>query len=125
MLPIPGQTIVAVLGALAMRVNMPIAALTIWISNPLTFVPIFYLAYRIGAIVLNMPTEPFPSEFDFHWLVEQTGMLWKPLMVGSLIMGASLSSITYLLVSAIWHIATIQRYRKRHRRDVGSIRGGH
>ena len=125
MLPIPGQTIVAVLGALAMRVNLPVAAITIWVSNPLTFVPIFYLAYRIGAIVLNMPMEPFPAEFDFDWLVEQTGMLWKPLMAGSLIMGASLSSITYLLVSAIWHIATIQRYRKRHRRDIGSIRGGH
>ncbi|MEE8307405.1 MAG: DUF2062 domain-containing protein [Gammaproteobacteria bacterium] len=44
LLPIPGQTLVAVLAALWMRVNMPVAVITIWVSNPVTFVPIFYLA---------------------------------------------------------------------------------
>ena len=124
LLPIPGQTIVSVLLALLLRVNVPLAALVIWISNPLTFVPIFYLAYKIGAIVLNVPTEPFPDEIYLGWLAQQTATVIKPLFVGSLLMGLSISSMVYLVVSAVWHIATIRRYRKRHARTVGSIRGG-
>ncbi len=124
MLPIPGQTIVAVLAALLFRVNIPVAAVTLWISNPLTFVPIFYLAYRIGTLVLNVPVQPLPAEFDLTWFIAQTDTIWTPMLTGSLIMGLSLASIVYLLVSAIWHILTIKRYRKRHSRTVGSITGG-
>ena len=123
-LPIPGQTVVAVLSALALRVNVPIAAIVIWISNPLTFVPIFYLAYKIGAIVLNVPTQPFPEEIDAAWLAQETALVIKPLFVGSVMMGLSMASMVYLLVSAIGHITTVRRYRKRHTRSVGSIRGG-
>lgn len=123
-LPIPGQTVVAVLAALLFRVNLPVSAITIWISNPLTFGPIFYLAYRIGAILLNIPPEPFPAEFDMDWLLGQAALRWKPLFLGAVIMGVSLASVGYLVVSAIWHLLTIQRYRRRHHRDIGSIRGG-
>lgn len=125
LLPIPGQTLVVVLSALILRVNVPISAIVIWISNPLTFVPIFYLAYKIGAIVLNVPTVPFPHGIDPAWLAQQTAAVIKPLFVGSVLMGLSISSVTYMLVSTIWHVQTVSRYRKRHIRNVGSIRGGH
>jgi uncharacterized protein (DUF2062 family) len=124
LLPIPGQTILAVLSALWLRVNIPIAAITVWVSNPITFVPIFYLAYRIGAVVLDIPTEPFPADLSWQWVSEEVALRWKPLALGSLIMAVSVSSTTYLVVSAIWHVSTIKRYRQRHSRTVGSIRGG-
>ena len=124
LLPIPGQTVVAVLGALWLRVNVPVAAITIWVSNPITFVPIFYLAYRIGAVLLDMPTEPAPAEATVAWLTQEVALRWRPLALGSLIMALSVSSIAYLVVSAIWHISTISRYRRRHTRSIGSIHGG-
>ena len=125
LLPIPGQTIVAVLAALIMRVNIPVAAITIWISNPITFVPIFYLAYRIGAALLDIPIEAAPAEPTMNWVSTELAQRWKPLMVGSLLMGISVASTVYLLFSAAWHVATVRRYRQRHNRDVGAIRGGH
>jgi uncharacterized protein (DUF2062 family) len=124
LLPIPGQTIVAVLAALWLRVNIPVAAITIWITNPITFVPIFYLSYRIGALILNIPTESVPAEFTLDWVSQELALRWRPLALGSLIMALSVSSIAYLLVSAIWHVSTIKRYRRRHSRNVGSIHGG-
>lgn len=124
LLPIPGQTVVAVLGAMWLRINVPIAAITVWVSNPITFVPIFYLAYRIGALLLNIPMEPFPDELSWAWLTEEIALRWRPLAIGSFIMALSISSTVYLLVSVVWHISTIRRYRRRHNRDVGSIRGG-
>ena len=124
LLPIPGQTILAVIGAILLRVNVPIAAVTVWISNPITFVPIFYLAYRIGAIILDIPIEAFPDELSWTWLSEEITLRWKPLALGSLIMALLVSSTVYLLVSVAWHVSTIRRYRQRHSRSVGSIRGG-
>ena len=124
LLPLPGQTLVAVIGAILLRVNVPVAAITVWISNPITFVPIFYLAYRIGALLLNIPVEVFPDELSLAWLSEELALRWKPLALGSLIMAISISSTVYLLVSVVWHISTVRRYRKRHQRNVGSIHGG-
>ena len=124
LLPIPGQTAVAVLAAFLLRVNVPVAAITVWISNPLTFVPIFYLAYRLGAAMMNIPTEALPAEFTMAWLGDELALRWKPLILGSLIMGLSIASSVYLLVSGAWHVSTISRYRRRHKRDVGSIHGG-
>jgi len=124
LLPIPGQTLVAVLGAVLLRVNVPVAAIAIWISNPVTFVPIFYLAYRIGALILNIPIEAMPAEPSWAWLSEEIALRWKPLMVGSLIMAVSVASTAYLIFSVVWHVLTVSRYRKRHQRNVGSIKGG-
>ena len=124
LLPIPGQTVVAVIGSILLRVNVPIAAVTVWISNPITFVPIFYLSYRIGAILLDIPTETFPDELSWAWLSEELVARWKPLALGSFIMALSVSSTVYLLVSVSWHVSTVRRYRSRHNRSVGSIRGG-
>jgi uncharacterized protein (DUF2062 family) len=125
LLPIPGQTVVAVLLALWLRVNLPVAAITIWISNPITFVPIFYLAYRIGGLILGIPTESIPAEFTLDWVTQELALRWRPLALGSFIMALSVSSTAYLIVSAIWHVSTISRYRQRHTRNVGSIKGGH
>jgi uncharacterized protein (DUF2062 family) len=124
LLPIPGQTIVAVLGALAFRVNVPVAAISIWISNPVTFVPIFYLAYKIGAAFLDIPIETVPHEANLSWITGEITQRWKPLMVGSLIMAVSVASTVYLLFSFVWHVSTVYRYRRRHSRTVGSIKGG-
>jgi uncharacterized protein (DUF2062 family) len=122
--PIPGQTVLAVLLALWLRVNLPLAAIFVWVSNPITFVPIFYLAYRIGALMLDIPSEALPENPSWEWVSEELALRWRPLAYGSLVMALSVSSTAYLVISAVWHVTTIRRYRKRHHRDVGSIKGG-
>ena len=111
--PIPGQTMIAVLGAVALRVNVPIAAIAVWISNPLTFVPIFYLAYRLGAVILNIPAEPFPDDVTMAWVGEELAEIWKPLFYGSFIIASSVASTTYVIVNLIWQVMTRKRYRLR------------
>ena len=124
LLPIPGQTIVVVLGALLFRVNLPVAAITIWVSNPITFVPIFYFAYQIGAALMGIPIETIPAEPSWNWITDEIALRWKPLMYGSLIMSVSVASTVYLVFSFFWHVSVVYRYRRRHQRDVGSIKGG-
>jgi len=124
LLPIPGQTIIAVLAAILLRVNVPVAAISIWISNPITFVPIFYLAYKIGAALLDIPIEAVPAEATWDWVTDEIALRWKPLFVGSLFLAVSVASTAYLIFSIVWHISTVHRYRRRHSRDIGSIKGG-
>lgn len=115
LLPIPGQTPLAILAALLLQINLPLAVVSLWISNPLTFVPLFYFAYRIGALLLDIPAEALPPSVSLAWVTEEVALRWRPLMYGSLIMATSVASVAYLTISAIWHILTVNRYRLRHR----------
>src|SRR5690242_14638182 len=47
-LPMPGHSALSVIGALFFRANMPVAFAAVWINNPLTLGPIYYVAYKIG-----------------------------------------------------------------------------
>ncbi len=115
MLPVPGQTPLAVLSAFALRVNVPVAAITVWISNPVTFVPIFYLSYRIGTALMNIPAELWPDDISLDWLTNELAMRWKPLIYGSLVLATSAATAVYVLVNALWQASTMIRYRRRHR----------
>lgn len=112
LLPILGQTAVAIFAALMLRVNLPLAAVAVWISNPVTFIPIFYFAYRIGAAILNIPPVGLPTE-DTWW--DWVLLHLRPLSYGSLLIATSAASVTYLTVSTLWHVLTVQRYRQRHK----------
>src|SRR5690606_1769707 len=52
-LPVPVQMPVAALVALIVRVHLPLAVVSVWISNPVTMVPMMYFAYRLGMTLLG------------------------------------------------------------------------
>lgn len=116
LLPIPGQTALAIISAFALRVNVPVAAVTVWVSNPLTFVPIFYLGYRIGTALLNIPAEPLADEVTVEWLRDELALRWKPLIYGCLVLATSAATGAWVVVNAIWRVSTLIRYRGRHQR---------
>lgn len=53
--PLPGQMLLALIGALIFRANVPMALGFTWITNPLTTLPVFYAGYYIGAKILDLP----------------------------------------------------------------------
>lgn len=53
--PLPGQMLLALIGALIFRANVPMALGLTWITNPLTTLPVFYAGYYIGAKLLSVP----------------------------------------------------------------------
>jgi uncharacterized protein (DUF2062 family) len=54
-IPVPGQMVLAALGAVMLRCNLPISVGLVWITNPLTVPAIFYLAYQVGALIIDVP----------------------------------------------------------------------
>jgi uncharacterized protein (DUF2062 family) len=53
--PLPGQMLLALIGALIFRANVPMALGLTWITNPVTSLPVFYAGYYVGAKILDVP----------------------------------------------------------------------
>lgn len=117
-LPIPGHFLIAVLLALLVRVNLPVAALTSLVNNPLTMGPMYYGAYEVGRKVLDRPPSPFEFEMSFRWLADGFGAIWQPMLVGCTLLGTTLATIGYVGLDLLWR-ASISDYlvRKRKQRD--------
>ena len=123
--PGPVQMLSAAIGAIVFRVNLPVAVFTTFYTNPFTFVPLYYVAYKIGAFLTgqnnNMPDlraelkaegilDWFPALF--HWVVS----LGKPLLIGVPILAGVLAVIGYFLVRGLWRLHVVLQWRRRARR---------
>lgn len=113
-MPVPGHTALAVISSLLLRVNLPVAAVAVWVTNPLTILPVLYLSYRLGCAVLNIPIGSFPEEITLSSMSSELADIWMPLWYGSLILGTAVASAGYILISLIWRLSTAYRYRRRH-----------
>lgn len=93
------QTVIGVAIATLVRGNKLIAAASTWISNPLTYVPLFALNFQVGRWLLRLPpTLSIPtSTVDMaHWA--SLGLdAAAALMLGSLVVGLATSIVGYYL----------------------------
>ena len=117
LLPLPGQTIIAILMALLLRVNVPIAAITPLITNPVTMAPIFYWEYNLGRLILEIPPGHFSIDLSWQWVTNGFLAIWKPLLLGSFITATLLASTSYVAVRVVWWLIVTARYRNRHARN--------
>lgn len=112
--------------AVALRANVPAAVASTLVTNPLTFGPIYYAAWRLGNAILDEPTEaPFtPAEInadapaDESWWETARRRLagvGKPLLLGLAILSTAVGIVTYVVVSAVWALAVMGRRRRRRR----------
>ncbi len=120
-IPIPIHMVVAAIVALVCRVNLPIIMTAIWITNPVTWVPMFYFAYRIGLFLTGAPAAVgsarlLPSVAEFSALFDQ---IWWPLCVGSLACGVVAGLVGYFGVELLWRVHLVRRIKQRALRRSG------
>lgn len=117
-IPIPFQMVLAAMIAVVIRGNIPVAVILVWISNPLTWGPIFYTCYKIGQMVLGIPPIPFPEQPDPEWFVSGLLTVIGPMTLGGAIVGGIAAAVGYIVVTAIWrwHIVSYLR-QKRYRKN--------
>ena len=119
-LPTPGHTLMGALAALALRVNIPVAALATWVSNPLTMGPMYYAAYRVGRVLLDTPERQFQFELSWDWLTHTFVSIWQPMLLGCLIFGCVLSVAGYITLDLLWRssLADYKTRKRNRRRDI-------
>jgi uncharacterized protein (DUF2062 family) len=116
-MPFPGHTLMAVLLALAMRINIPVAAVSTWVSNPATMGPMYYLAYKLGSLLLDSDEKPFGFEMSFDWVTHTFVTIWQPMLLGCVLLGAATAVTGYVTLNLLWRISVANyKARKRKRR---------
>jgi uncharacterized protein (DUF2062 family) len=114
--PLPGQVPLAALAAVMLRCNLPLSVALVWITNPLTAPAIFYLAYQVGALLIDVPVVPLQFSFSFSWLQNRLELVWQPLLFGCLLCGLFFGSVGYFVVDVLWRRRVVRKWRQRRLR---------
>ena len=128
LIPGPFQMLTAGAIALAVRCNFPIALVVTLYSNPLTIVPLYLVAYKLGSVVSPAhaaQTLVAPPGFDWLHIWDSTVALghwaWNlgtPLFVGVPLLALILAVAGYAVTRLGWslHLRLEWRARKQARR---------
>jgi uncharacterized protein (DUF2062 family) len=119
----PVQFLAASLLAIGFRVNLPIAVVVTLYSNPLTILPLYYAAFKLGQLALFRGDADLPSialalegkgfrewiPAAFHWLAG----VGYPLLVGLPLLATLLALAGYMVVDWGWRLHVMMQWRKR------------
>lgn len=122
----PVQFTAGALLAIAGRVNLPVAVLVTLYSNPLTIVPLYFVAFKLGQFALlqdggSLPPLAFGLEGKgfTEWLPAALDWLrsaGKPLVVGLPLLALLLAVVGYLAVDWTWRLTVRCAWARRRRR---------
>lgn len=126
LIPGPLQMVVALLLAVPLKKNIPVALVTTLYTNPLTIVPLYLLAYQYGSLFVpgEQHAGPLPL-YEMNWwdwlgsmraLFEWAVALGKPLAIGLLALALTLALVGYVAVRVAWRIYLVTAWRARKTR---------
>lgn len=116
MIPLPSQMLISALTAIGLRINLPISVILVWVSNPFTMPPLFYFNYLVGTWLLGKQVKVEEFHLSLDWLASQIHAIWKPLYLGSLVVGALFALLGYGGVRLAWRWHVVRRLKARLQR---------
>lgn len=111
--PFVGQSVLAAALAIALRANLPLAVLFVWVTNPFTAAPIFYGAYLVGTWTLGTPTRGVGGGQSTDWFVDQLAVIWQPFLLGCLFSGLVCALIGFFMIRLLWRWRVVDQWQKR------------
>lgn len=124
------QIFLAAVAAILLRVNLPAAALSTLVSNPLTFPPLYYLAFEIGNAVTGFDMNASGMDEQIAYvaglaqaepgsrlanLLEWARSVGPPLAAGLGLLACGGALAGFLAVQLVWRAQVWRRQRRRHR----------
>ena len=114
-LPMPFETIVAIFIAAMIGGHLAFAVAGVWISNPLTWIPLYTPCYLLGTRLIGIDPIPLHEisilQFGWHYVA-----LW----LGCLIIGGAVGLASHFVVSMLWRVHIVRRWQ--HRRAMRRAR---
>ena len=103
-----------------------------WYTNPLTIVPLYYIAYKLGMFVTDGNGHVLPGgDLDLlglpivEWipaLINWLAAMGRPFLVGLFLLALILAVSGYLLVIAAWRVHVMLSWKKRRRMRIFAAR---
>ena len=97
------QTLLGLFFAKVTKGNLFLAAIGTWISNPFTYIPLYFLNYKVGTKLIKNSTD---IQLDKNLLIndlwKQGGIVSLRLITGSFLVGLFLGSISGCIVFLLY-----------------------
>lgn len=117
------QTVLMLIGCVAVRGNFPAAFLASWISNPITLGPLYFAFNGLGETVFGGVIGP---EITISGRAEGAAVGLIYMVLGSLLIAGPVAIAAYLLSIWTWRLLVVRRRRHalkaRYLRDRGEDR---
>lgn len=117
------QIFFAAAAALLLRANIPAAVGSTLITNPITFAPVYYAAYHLGAWMLghaevpvvevNLENFAARTETGLALWMDRLAMVGAPLAAGLLTLAVCLSVLIYFAVHWVWRLRIVRAWQRR------------
>jgi len=127
LIPGPLQMVFAAFLAVLLRVNLPVAAFTTFYTNPFTILPLYALAYELGAWVSGVRSGVARAKLSFpemqwhNWVGEMWDwlvMLGKPILIGLPLLATALAIGGYVAVRVAWRMMVLWKWHARRQRRI-------
>lgn len=115
--PLPWQMVIAAVLAIYFNANLPISVALVWITNPVTWVPMYYLAYKLGSLVLGQGSFDF-TQFSELFSIEKAWELGAPLLLGCFILMNAGALLGYGSIRLLWRRSVLHRWELRKYRTT-------
>jgi len=110
--PMGLQVPVAALFAVWLRGNLAAAILSTLVTNPFTVAPIYFAAYKLGALLTGYSPALAPTEVSVVGKIVAVG---GPLMVGLTVLGVVGAGVAYFGTQALWRLIATRAWHRRQR----------
>lgn len=105
------QIFLGIVVAVIVRANIAVSVGCTLLTNPLTVVPLYFMAYLLGTLVMDLPAmswalfkgELLKSGSVWDGLLSLWHLVGEPLLVGTLTLATTLSVLGYAMVKLLWH----------------------
>ena len=99
------QTLLGVFFAKLAKGNIVLAAIGTWISNPFTYIPLYYFNYKVGSIFIrNSNNIAIDKNIGIDDFWSQGSIVSIKLLLGSSLVGLVLASISGFIVLLLYKI---------------------
>ena len=109
------QTLLGIALASVVRGNHLLAAAGTWISNPFTYVPLYWFNYHVGDVLLRGGPQPATLTINQASIWDQGWSFTSRLLLGSSLVGLVLSLVLGVLAWRLFHWQS----RNEHRMQTG------
>ena len=129
-IPMPMQMLGVMATTPFLRFNVPVAISMVWLSNPFTMPPMYYMEYLTGNLILGKEGIE-DIELTMEWFSENWDAIIIPLYTGTAFYSIVVSSLVYFLINRLW-IASVRKEksekeekRRKHKNKLFSFEPSH